>query len=250
MIFIGGAPRTGKTLIKNIICSDNETIPNLRESSYLKSLLSSYNVGKIMWNYHTYEYFDSPSHFMQFNKFILDNYFEQLYNKFGKGKIIVQENHGLTSLFPDLEELYPKQCKFIVMLRDPRDAIASFKKLQPTYSVEAFFNQYIETYKELMMWLKNKKMENLIWIKYENLIQHKVKTIEEINKYLGLSISHSTNICSFKNSTEFCEEIETNHIQTSNIKEYMNVLNENEINYIESHKDRIESLLNKNVFIR
>ena len=48
MIFIGGAPRTGKNLTKGILCKDEKTFPVIRECTYLRFLLNAYAQGKML----------------------------------------------------------------------------------------------------------------------------------------------------------------------------------------------------------
>ena len=147
-IFIGGAPRTGTTLLKGILCNDNETFPVIRECTYLRYLISAYSQGKFLWDYHTYDYFDSKEDFQNFHREIIDKYFNHVYSRFGQNKVMVQKHPGLAIHFPDLDELYPDECLFILMIRDPRDAIASFLKINRDkgYTVKSSLDAYMEPY--------------------------------------------------------------------------------------------------------
>ena len=48
-IFIGGALRTGTTLVHGLLCKDDKTFRMQKESSYLRFLLNTYVEGKRLW---------------------------------------------------------------------------------------------------------------------------------------------------------------------------------------------------------
>lgn len=48
MIFIGGMPRSGKTLMQGIMCNDKKAIQSTTECTYLMLLIEAYQKGKYM----------------------------------------------------------------------------------------------------------------------------------------------------------------------------------------------------------
>ncbi|PHV62810.1 sulfotransferase [Cyanobacterium aponinum] len=130
-IFIGGYARTGTTLMQAILCSDSSTFPFTKESIYLYSLVYSYIEGRQLWNLHVDDYFDSLEDYVNFNKNIIAEYIYHIKDRWGWDKEIIQKSPLMTTIFPELSYLMNgiEPAKFIVMLRDPRDTIASMKSI-------------------------------------------------------------------------------------------------------------------------
>lgn len=254
MIFIGGAARTGKTLLKGILCKDKETFPVIRECTYLRFLINAYAQGKMLWEQHTYDYFDSKSHFANFNKNLLDEYFNYVYKRFGPDKILVHKHPALIQYFPELNELYPGMCKFIVMVRDPRDAIASFLKIKRDegFNVTEFTGQFISSYTNFMQWynIVNDK-SNVLFIKYEELLTDTNMVMQKLRDFTGLELDFDPTIegwDSKRGSSEYASVLDGKPIDPSNIGKYVYQLDKDELKFIESHRKEINDIIGFDIF--
>ena len=254
MIFIGGAPRTGTTLLKGILCKDEQTFPVIRECTYLRFLLNAYAQGKMLWGQHTYDYFDNHKHFQQFNKEIIDKYFNHVYNRFGSDKILVHKHPGLIQYFPELDELYPFQCKFILMLRDPRDAISSYLKINRNkgLDIKEATKQFVESYTNFISWYKGKwDADNVLFIKYEELLLNTDKTMDNLRDFTGLELDTnplSDTWDSKRSTSEYASQLDGKPIDQTNIGNYMFHLTKDEIGYIEYHRENINKVFDENIF--
>ena len=74
--FIGGCPRSGTTLLQNIICSNTKVNPLIGEIGYLYYLVNAYSTGKIDFESQTKYYFSYLAE--------LRNFSAELVNKFLK----------------------------------------------------------------------------------------------------------------------------------------------------------------------
>ena len=110
-------------MMQGIVCSDRKAFPVTRECTYLSKLLKVYKSEKDIWPLHPYDYFDSRQHFRAYHRRIIVNYMNYIRSRWGGG-MIVQKQPVMVKCFPELLELIPSS-KFLVMVRDPRDAIAS-----------------------------------------------------------------------------------------------------------------------------
>ncbi len=254
MIFIGGAPRTGTTLLKGILCKDEQTFPVIRECTYLRFLLNAYAQGKLLWEQHTYDYFDDKRHFQQFNKEIIDKYFNHIYNRFGSDKILVHKHPALIQYFSELDELYPFQCKFIVMIRDPRDAISSHLKInrERGLNIKEATKQFVDPYSSFMTWYQGKwDADNVLFIKYEDLLLDTNKIMDQLRDFTGLELNVdplSESWDSRRGSSEYASELDGKPIDKTNIGNYIFDLSDEEIDYIEKHRDEINKIFNDDVF--
>ena len=253
-IFIGGAPRTGTTLVHGILCSDDKTFRMHKECTYLRFLLNAYAEGKKLWNIHTDDYFDNPQHYMFFNKQIINQYFHHAYNRFGKDKILIQKHPMLIDYFPELEELYPEECLFIVIMRDPRDAISSFLDVKrfDGFDIQMTTDQYIGAYHHFMGFYEHKQwMPNVLFVKYEELLTNTNKIMEDLRDFTGLKLDIDPTKDGWdckRGTDEFSSDLDGKPIDSSNIGKHKNQLSTHEIEYIDERRYEIEEILKVNPF--
>jgi len=130
-LFIGGYARTGTTLMQGIICSDPAAFPVTQEASYLTALLHAYD-HLLMLPKRIDDYFGTREHFTEYHRQTVTRYLDHICGRFGRDKLIVQKDPQLTLYFHHLAGFVARS-RFIVMVRDPRAAVASQirRKSQP-----------------------------------------------------------------------------------------------------------------------
>ena len=124
LIFVGGAQRTGTTMLQSLLCQAPDTNPMIMEARYLFCLVRAYASAKRVWNIKTKDYFDNPENLPRFHSEFIVKFLKNTASRYDDVPHLVLKEPHLTLYFADLFELLPA-ARFVVMLRDPRDAIAS-----------------------------------------------------------------------------------------------------------------------------
>lgn len=253
MIFIGGMPRSGTTLIQGMLCNDDKTIDSTKECTYLRFLVEAYQKGKYTWDGFTNQYFSNRNEFFSFNKQIIDSYFSQLSKVIDTNdKIIVQKHPGIVNIIPDLIELYPDS-NFIVMKRDIRDAIASYLKIKRNegYSAKYFVDMYIGEFRTFNEWCKNVNTNNVLFVQYEDLLTETIETMQEIRNFTGLQLNFDPLDTKWKHkrgTEEYTTELDGKPIDSNNIGKYKDLLAQEEIELIEKNKENIQNFFPFDIF--
>ena len=92
-----------------------------------------------------------------------------------------------TSFVPLILKEFP-EAKFIFLVRDPRDVVLSYSKIEghpaqePIKSAKKWKNS-IQTYK----WLKEKHPEKVMYLRYEDLVTNTEIQLKEICSFIGMS---------------------------------------------------------------
>ncbi len=200
-IFVGGAQRSGTTLLTQALCSGEETNPYIGESGNLRALLQ---VHKLME-----QRFDDESIVHFGSREAMDEYFGTCVRSFlshtlatnsPATSLVLKEPH-LTMHFPLLWKLIPTT-KFVMSIRDPRDIVASMlrvgeklkkqgvshlfnsgnidgiaKNIVPFYAPTIQFSQGNETFKK-----------SVFWLKYEAFLSDPEKTVRRLASFTGLPL--------------------------------------------------------------
>ena len=192
-IFIGGAPRSGTTLVQRILGAHSmvyagpefDLVPEiikLREQFLLKI-----KAGRIS------AYLNEDEVNFLFGEFI-SSLFENKLRQTGK-KYISEKTPSNIGVFAELLECMP-EARFVFVVRDPRSIVASMlevgrkyrddSKVPPTYTRNALSAvEYINS-----LWEKGGAAilkSNKVWVAYyEDLVGNPEKAIREMTDFLGL----------------------------------------------------------------
>lgn len=115
--------RSGTTLLHRIVCASEDAHPFTEECQYLTALLDLHADWrqKFAW---LKDFYGAPERFDGFAKSTVDGFLRAAIDRLKPAKALALKNPELTAHFPRLAEWYP-QSKLVVMVRDPRDTIAS-----------------------------------------------------------------------------------------------------------------------------
>lgn len=157
-VFVGGAPRSGTTMLHDLVCTSPEANDYVGECSYLSHLIRGYGIGIQMWDTHTLHYFDSQEQLLEYHAALTHQVLHDIHAKLGSPSFLVLKDPLLTARFGIVAMLLPK-AKFIVTVRDPRDVVASrmgvFRRQQESAGtnevvtqtqIEAWCREYNATY--------------------------------------------------------------------------------------------------------
>ena len=123
-VFVGGAPRTGTTVLHALICTGPRVNDYIAECTYLAGLMACYDDCLGLFDVHTKYYFDDLSAFAEFHAGMVETFLVKAWERTGKPELLALKSPILTLYFHHLARLLPG-AKFVVSVREPRDAILS-----------------------------------------------------------------------------------------------------------------------------
>lgn len=200
-IFVGGAQRSGTSLLASSLCAGEESNPYLGESSSLRRLLDAQS--------HMVQRFDDETKFHFGTRPVMQEFMSTTLRSFlgltlassaPATSLVLKEPH-MTTHFPLIHQLLP-EAKFVISIRDPRDTISSMmtvgKKLKEGGSSHLFATDNVKKMAELVgsfyrpTLLASQKMPMFAsavkWVKYEQLVSEPEKTMDELRKFTGLKL--------------------------------------------------------------
>lgn len=185
MIFILGMPRSGTSLVEQIISSHTQ-VYGAGELDYLEILIANNFNKNNVFNANILKDTNSKNNFNE----ISTQYHKFLETLEAKEKFIT-DKAPLNFLWIGFIKIFFPNAKIIHCVRDPKDNCLSLyknvfdKNLNWTYSQSDLSEYYINYYQLMKFW--NIKIPNFIYnVSYENLISKPDKEIKNLIKYCGL----------------------------------------------------------------
>ena len=198
IFFIGGVPRSGTSLVQKIL-DGHSNIYAGPEFDHLPSICTLFhNMKRGIENGRQVFYYD---------RLILEDSFKQfiwniLISKAERENVmyISEKTPSNLFVFDELNQIFPN-AKFIIVLRDPRDCLVSFKKVnekakefgddidlgKDLYKDLNFIIDYVDHGERF--YLNNKSKRYLI--KYEKLITNPIIEIKSLCRFLNISFEES-----------------------------------------------------------
>ncbi|NES07354.1 MAG: sulfotransferase [Okeania sp. SIO2F4] len=257
--FIGGCPRSGTTLLQNIICSDTKVNPLIGEVGYLYHLVNAYSTGKIDFQSQSKYYFSDIAELRNFSAELINKFLEHIRKRYSDATHIILKYPLIAELFPDIYELV-EDVKFILIIRDPRDTIASLINVGNKMAIqgedrhltsmftERKLSEFIEFYRRAYAPSWNCKLVNfqskVAYIKYEHLVLNPTVAIQQLQDFTGLNLSSSIKDDKWQRSqinyTQLSDaekpwysELYSKAISSVSVGRYRQVLRQEEINFIQ-----------------
>ena len=123
-LFVGGAPRSGTTMLHGLICASRHCNPYIGEASYFTALLESVTRPFELFDLHASHYFDDPGALLAYHARLLRGVLRDFWRHLGEPRTLALKDPLATRSFPLLAALMP-EARFVVIARDPRDVAAS-----------------------------------------------------------------------------------------------------------------------------
>jgi hypothetical protein len=198
-IFVGGAPRSGTTLVQNMLDSHPDILGgpefmHLQDIVQLRKKMHGSIKKKRIDFYCSYEDVDK-----QISLFI-ESFFLPFIKKY-EGKILSEKTPGNVFVFEELMELFPTS-RYIHVVRDPRAIVASMLQVGKrakhskeaktqlfTYSATAAIN-YIKRCFDIGFEVSRNSPDKVLTVVYEKLVIDPVSETKKICKFLDLDWSH------------------------------------------------------------
>ncbi|MBL4907472.1 MAG: sulfotransferase [Sneathiella sp.] len=253
IIFVGGAMRTGTSLLQHTLCSTPSTNDMMFECHHLTSHVKTYAQWRNKSDRALADFFDGLEELKGFTKIQLDSLLTSIHRQQHSPRDLILKHPELTPLFPAVAELLPN-AKFVIMVRDPRDVVSSMlvvaekqKKLGRSSNMVAaqrdmkklthIFLSFYQSVQYLMKVARNRVM----FVKYETLVTDPDQFFPDLSAFTGLDFSTFNKDADWvytrlrgKNDS-FDTKIRGRSISKDSIGNYKSSLSNEEIRQIEDY---------------
>jgi|SaaInlStandDraft_3_1057020.scaffolds.fasta_scaffold06390_4 protein-tyrosine sulfotransferase len=258
-IFIGGSQRSGTTMLQLLLCQCEQVNPMIHEAQILYAYVQAYRIGKSRFNIDGKDYFRDENAYLEFNRRWFEDFIESISGMYSGLQYLVLKNPRLTRNFVELAELNDDML-FIVIVRDPRDVIASmiqvghrlYKYDQSDTQAQLYMSRnisemskfFLSFYLPLFTEQASEMRSRLRIIRYENLVQNTSSVLLELGEFCGLNLSDiesaqvmDTGNFSLDKRTEYSKAWNSGYygkaVDSSRIGRYKQELTQNEIAEVE-----------------
>jgi len=192
--FVGGFLRTGTSLLQSILCQGRDTNPMIGEVIYLRGLVETYARCLYMFDQHARFYFDDDRHLGEFCGNQVRQLLDLTRQRYGNPAHLILKHPQLTPNFPLLSELLP-EARFVVILRDPRDAVASAVRAGRKGAAEfagssptRIAADYLSYYQRCFEGPNADFHQKTLYVKYEHLVRDPLSVTSELQAFLGIDL--------------------------------------------------------------
>ncbi len=192
LAFLGGPPRSGTTLIEQILGAHPEIIAFDEPDGFVQELLNTLHPPPPARGL-TFKTLDALG--ASARSRLISRYFKSLLRDMDQGphgRLLLDKNPALTASLHIWLRLFP-QLKVIITLRDPRDIIIScfFQNLPLTAANVNFLSleRTVRFYADCMdVWLRLRELGGFEWVetRYEDVIGNLEGEGQRLTKFLGL----------------------------------------------------------------
>lgn len=196
-LFVGGSQRTGTSIAQKLLCQLPEANPYLYEASFLRQLVTVYADARNNFSANYSSYFGDLQNLTNFNSGVVHAFLENATQCLGGVQHLILKEPHLTLVWPWLFELVP-EAMFLMMVRDPRDAIASMvqvgerqKKAGQNYlfvkrDIRGLCQHFLSFYQPAFAVRNQKFRSQLAVVHYEELVSDTAQTMRDIARFTGL----------------------------------------------------------------
>jgi hypothetical protein len=131
-MMIGGAMRSGTTIIHRALCAARNSNPFLSESWFLRDLLAMYRFRLARFAAMGEDQFGSAEAYSRMIADDVADYLRTVSARHGDPEVLILKHPELIRSFVDLARLSPEML-FLAVVRDPRDVVASMKRVRDSH---------------------------------------------------------------------------------------------------------------------
>jgi sulfotransferase family protein len=251
--FVGGAMRTGTSLLQSVLCGAPESNDMMYECIYLREQLRMYATWIQQSERGLSDFFDGKKGLTEFTKQLVFNLIDLTHKQQLEPQHLVMKNPEITMYFSVLMEFMP-ETKYVVAVRDPKDVVASMievarkqkERAHGSNMVAAGRNMqkltglYLSYYNDL---LKSRPKHNgrVMFIRYEDLVTKYDEMVPVLIKFTGLDLSKHDPEAAWKYTRDrgknemFDTESRGKRMTASNIGNYNDILNTEEAQQVDKY---------------
>ncbi len=203
-IFIGGAPRSGTTLAQSILCSDATTNPMLGEPFYFRKIVFAYKQTRQDFAKRGAGFFGYPGRLARFTGEWMESFLDQVRANYPDATNLVIKEPLLTRHFVEVSALMPR-ARFVVMVRDPRDVVASTievaarmkaagrlpRVMEPAArrDIAALAGTVNSYYRDLLGGHGHAGQRAMCYMLYEALVSEPERALDALRRFTGLALA-------------------------------------------------------------
>ena len=196
-ILIGGAPRTGTTMLQGILCTDPRCNPLIGEVAPLRFLVDAFDKSRRHTKANIGKIYDSADDIQSLYHGYVDQFLADLKQRYSAEYLVVKEPE-FTKNIPALVDVYPDWL-FVIIIRDPRATIASMLKwgermqtlgshLFKTRNMDELCKFYNGFYIPLIRREYEALWSNLMFVRYEDIVDKNKNTVSRLAGFTGLDL--------------------------------------------------------------
>jgi sulfotransferase family protein len=200
VLFIGGCMRSGTTLVQRLLCAAPGVNPAIAECHYLTELLAAHKEGEKRFDLFLSDYFASREAFDAFGRGTLRRFLVALSARYPEAKQLVLKNPELAYHFSLAARLLP-EARFILVVRDPRDIIASMLRVAERQRAAGLASSLVqagrdmERLSDLVIGYYADSYSNapllqgrLHVVRYESIAQGDPAALQALGRFAGLAL--------------------------------------------------------------
>ncbi|NKB49490.1 MAG: hypothetical protein GKS02_09010 [Alphaproteobacteria bacterium] len=207
--FVGGAQRSGTTLLQGLLCSSEKTNPLIYECFLLQHIVDAYRRGRNNFAEFGPAYFTDIPAFQSFYRRVVADYLDQTRARYAPAEHLVLKETNLTRVFHDVYDLVPN-AKYIISVRDPRDVIASLIEVAeklPKPNTNRWFAErnmkrlagyYKGFYRSVLVAPDANFRKNLLFVKHEALVTNPAREVARISEFTDFPLAPEDGTAAWK----------------------------------------------------
>lgn len=199
-IFVGGAMRTGTSLLQNVLSSATQANDMTVECQYLTEQLSRYATWSQQNERALSDFFKDKDEFRDYTRNLVIDFLNRTHKNQYKPDFLVLKHPEITPYMPLLARFLPT-AKFVVSVRDPRDVVASMltvagkqikqgrtsNMVQAGRDVRKLTNLFLSFYHGLSK-IPREAPPRLQYVKYEDVALNTNALLPQLSHYTGLDL--------------------------------------------------------------
>jgi hypothetical protein len=192
--------RSGTTLVQRLLCAAPGVNPVIAECQHVTKLLAAHKQGERRFDLFLSDYFSSRDAFDAFGRETLRRFLGALAARYPKASKLVLKNPDLAYHFSLAARLLP-EARFILVVRDPRDIIASIVRVaerQRAAGLASFLVEIgrdMERLSDFVLGYYADSYDNvqllqgrLYVVRYESIAQGDPAVLQALGRFSGLTL--------------------------------------------------------------
>ena len=244
LIVVTGPPRSGTTWLHREICGEKNSFSFLPECTLLTQQVELYSRTLKYCDPQRFNaYFSSKQNLLDYYRGNVHRLINQVaaLNKTADAKNLVLKDPELSLYLDEMEVLFPRH-KLIVLVRDPRDVLASMKnvtiKKQIQWDVKDAANQLFSYYFHIGNFQKL-AVRNCLFVRYEDLVVGKIGALQVFLQQPVLQNAFSDNdIATVRDQLDaadpFFSDLYLQPTTKRKVGSYLEILSDDEVRHIEA----------------